>query len=273
MWGTAKMITPETARELLNAAQTQRPLRQRAVKRLISEMQKGEFTLTHQGLAFDENGTVLDGQHRLQAILQSGLSAELFCTFNVPRASFRKIDRNERRTVADDFIQLGIAGDAKTAKTMSAAARIIDTYDAGKNPAAEDYSSGTVELEGTTYDHPLLDETVAWVHSHHSSVNIPPAPFAAFLTLFREVDNDAAMAFAERFVKGDKEHDDDPAWLLFSSQIGSDSRKKVGRAGFMYRIVRAWNLVRSRRRSSKLMSVPLRGAGFPDISGYTRRGA
>ncbi|MCC2654036.1 MAG: hypothetical protein K0Q60_4202 [Microvirga sp.] len=272
MWGCSKLITPELAREILEWASTQRPLRPRAVKRLMRDLKKGEFALTHQGLAFDENGVLLDGQHRLQAIVQSGEAVELFCCFNVPRASFRKIDRNERRSVADDFVQLGIAGDRRTALTMSAAARIIDTFDAGNNPAAEDYQASTEEIEETVYAHPLLEETVRWVLTHRSTVNIPPAPFAAFLTLFREVDNTTAMGFAERFVGGDKEYPEDPAFLLFSGQIHSDSKRKVGRSGFMFRIVRAWNQLRSGERRSKLFSGEVRGGGFPEISGYTRKG-
>lgn len=269
MWGTAKEIDPDKARQLNDIAPTQRPLRPRAVGRLVKEMQSGDFLLTHQGLAFDEHGKPLDGHHRCQAIVQSGVTVTLFCTFNVPRASFRKIDRNERRTIGDDFVQSGIVNQPNIGRALAAATRVVWTYDHGDNPANEEYLADSADLEGVTAMHPMLVETVGWVTSRRMTVRMPPSVFAAFLTLFREVDNDLAMSFAEQIVTGENSRRGDPAFMLRESMI-NETNRKAGRQAFMYRIVRAWNAYYRNRSIAKLYGSSLKGAGFPDVEGYQR---
>jgi hypothetical protein len=36
-------------------------------------MVEGRFQVTHQGIGFDEDGQLTDGQHRLQGIVNSGV--------------------------------------------------------------------------------------------------------------------------------------------------------------------------------------------------------
>lgn len=61
-------VTPKLARSWLEANTRNRPLRPTHVERLRSSFERGEYVMTHQGIAFSTDGTVADGQHRLTAI-------------------------------------------------------------------------------------------------------------------------------------------------------------------------------------------------------------
>jgi len=64
-------------------------------------MDSGEWQLTHQGIAFDKDGNLLDGQHRLQAVINHGRGVEFMVTRNLPHEVFSSLDRGVVRTLAD----------------------------------------------------------------------------------------------------------------------------------------------------------------------------
>jgi len=98
---TTQTVTPELAREWLEANTGNRVIRPRHVIRLADAMKRGMWKTTHQGIAFDVNGRLVDGQHRLMAISQSGVSVEMAVSFDVPADTFGALDQGERRDLSD----------------------------------------------------------------------------------------------------------------------------------------------------------------------------
>lgn len=68
------LITPELAEMLYANLAVNRPIQHAWVDALCAEMKQGTFRTTHQGIAVNMKGQVIDGQHRLAAIVQSGCS-------------------------------------------------------------------------------------------------------------------------------------------------------------------------------------------------------
>lgn len=98
------MITPEMAKKFLQSnAAFQRKLSRSAVKRLVGVLQRGEWQLTHQGVAFDVNGVLFDGQHRLTAIAESGVSAPMVVFRNVDATVFKVTDIGFKRKLSDQL--------------------------------------------------------------------------------------------------------------------------------------------------------------------------
>jgi hypothetical protein len=94
-------IDPETAMVWLRRNKLNRKVSQTAVARYARDMAAGNFPYTHQGIAFDKNGQLLDGQHRLHAIIQSGCTIPMQVTVNMPPEVRIAIDQGKSRTVAD----------------------------------------------------------------------------------------------------------------------------------------------------------------------------
>lgn len=61
-------VTPQTARLWLKRNSHNRPIRPSHVETLRDSFSRGEYVMTHQGIAFDDAGELIDGQHRLSAI-------------------------------------------------------------------------------------------------------------------------------------------------------------------------------------------------------------
>src|SRR5262249_29433317 len=58
------------------------------------------WKLTHQGICFDANGFLIDGQHRLHAIVMAGKSVQMIVAHNRGAAFHDPIDRGRARSLS-----------------------------------------------------------------------------------------------------------------------------------------------------------------------------
>src|SRR5947199_10315040 len=77
-------ITPKKAAEYLGLNTANRPLSNRTVREFAAAMRRGEWRVTHQGIAFDTTGALVDGQHRLAAIVEADLPVDVTVFTDVP---------------------------------------------------------------------------------------------------------------------------------------------------------------------------------------------
>jgi hypothetical protein len=84
------------------------PVSKSTVQQLAGQIQRGEWQLTHQGIAFDEDGVLIDGQHRLAAIVKAGLTVRLTVAHGVRRTASTVMDTGRKRTGRD---ALALAGE------------------------------------------------------------------------------------------------------------------------------------------------------------------
>ncbi len=95
-------ITPDVALKWLETTNTRnRPVCQNHVNTLARDMKSGQWQPSHEGIAFDNHGVLLDGQHRLWAIVESQTPLETLVFYNVPKESILVINDGRRRTVVD----------------------------------------------------------------------------------------------------------------------------------------------------------------------------
>lgn len=94
-------VTPELATAWLALNTDNRKLRPTHVKSLAGAMKRGEWMVNHQPIAL--NGTrLLDGQHRLTALIRSGLPhLEMSVITGAPSESFKTIDIGAKRGIGD----------------------------------------------------------------------------------------------------------------------------------------------------------------------------
>ena len=64
-------ITPELAAEFLKKNKSNRPLSSKHVIALAGSIERGEWMFTGESIKFSESDTLLDGQHRLSAIVMA----------------------------------------------------------------------------------------------------------------------------------------------------------------------------------------------------------
>ena len=136
-------ITPDMAKTILTYRnKNNRKYRYNQLAKLSEAIEKGEWQVTNSGLAFDKEGNLIDGQHRLAAVLQTRKTVPMMVATNMPKEIFNVIDSGCKRTTGDALDILG----SENGLVVSGAIKIFICYQ--KFP--EQSWSGTAIVQPTS---------------------------------------------------------------------------------------------------------------------------
>lgn len=124
MRSKVQKISPTRAAEMLSANTSNRPLSQTTVRSFAQAMGRGEWLVTHQGIAFDTAGVLVDGQHRLAAVIEAEVPVEMTVFTDVEPGTFDVVDTGKKRNAAD---VLAIEGE-KSTTLLAAMVRTVWQY-------------------------------------------------------------------------------------------------------------------------------------------------
>lgn len=94
-------LTPEIAQVFMEVNIDNRTKREKHLERITSDMAEGRYEVTHQGVAFDDQDHLIDGQHRCTAIINSGEAQWTLVTDGLHERAKRVIDNNAKRATQD----------------------------------------------------------------------------------------------------------------------------------------------------------------------------
>lgn len=171
----SETITPERARALLQLNVVNRRFRPGWAKTLKQRMERGEWKLTHQGIAIGSDGTLKDGQHRLHAVALYGKPVQMTVFYDAPADTFGVLDQGLRRSIDD---QLG----TKKEVTQPAAFLARLTY----GPQASIIQISALHMALGTAPHRISETT----GTKRRGVTSAPVRAAAALQICRGVDAD-----------------------------------------------------------------------------------
>ena len=102
-----EQVTPAKAASWIEGNTDNRPLSDRRIKQYAADMTAGKWRLTHQPIALTDDGRLLDGQHRLWAIVESEQTVPMMVARNCDPETFAVIDGGKLRSGSDT---LAVAG-------------------------------------------------------------------------------------------------------------------------------------------------------------------
>lgn len=123
-----QLITPNEAKELLNLSAGNRNISVSKVAKYANEMKSGGWVEdTFEFIKISKEGFLLDGHHRLNAIIKAGVPINLNIVKGVDSEIMRVIDTGKSRNPGDAFKIHGIAN----ANNLSAIISAIISYELG----------------------------------------------------------------------------------------------------------------------------------------------
>lgn len=173
-------VTPQLAREWLKRNSKNRAIRPSHVENLRLAFERGEYTMTHQGIAFGDDGELIDGQHRLSAIaaLRDGAFPFLVSGGWNRGEVFTKVDTSAAiRNVAD---VLGHGRDVSTTATF-----LARLYNGRSNGVTPTYVAPFV-----TRIEPVHAELLAFCGTSAKTWSSAPVRAAAVTSIMAGVDGD-----------------------------------------------------------------------------------
>jgi len=236
-------ITPSVAADYLKHNTHNRPLRKDYVTELAMTMRRGEWSLNGETIKFAKNGTLLDGQHRLSAIVESRVPVDLVVIRDVDDNAFATIDMNRKRTAAD---ALAIAG-FPNEKLVAASVRLILQLAEDPITFRQSYSHTQIKEWCDAYFEELsrfipLGRMVSKSNMCESSMVVALAYY------FTQKDANATQTFFARVADGVGLHERSPIGALRSRlTANATSPAKLPRTDVVALIIKAWNAYREGR--------------------------
>lgn len=240
-----KNITPKLAAQWLEANRNNRKLSDAHVAALSREMRSGRWKLNGDMIRRDLDGNLLDGQHRLAAVLRSGVTIRSWVMCGVPADVFDTIDVGKRRSAADTLSCLG----EKDARTIAASLTLIERYMTGKAQTGVEYSN--TEMEVLLRKYPDVRQHL--VSNRVRTPLLKPSIMNCCHYLFWQKDPVMADEFIEKISKGVGLEMGDP-WYVLRERLMNDhmSKAKLPKAHIWALCIKAWNLAREGKRCGQL---------------------
>jgi hypothetical protein len=218
-------VTPKKAAEYLEANTANRPLTKRTVREFAEAMRRGEWRVTHQGIAFDTTGALVDGQHRLAAVVEAAIPVDLTVFTDVPVGAFDVLDTGKRRNAAD---VLAIEGE-KSATMLAAMVRTVWLYE---HRPDLNWSGGTASVTNhqiveTLAEHPKLRDYLGVGEQVAVATGMIKSAAGAASYLVAQASKRDLTPWFEGVIDGAGLSKGDPR-LLFRRVMFAHTRKQAG---------------------------------------------
>jgi hypothetical protein len=249
-------IDAPRARALLTKNVKNRPLNQRTVARYAADMRRGAWATTGDTIKIGRSGLVIDGQHRLAAIVEADASVTIAIAYDVPDESFDSIDIGRARKGSDALSIIG----KHNQTTLAAAARLAFFDERGMLDIGNKWLSPIAKLTPTNRDivatvdaYPDLAECADDVRGvyRHAGALLAYGLGAFLLFKFRRLSEADADRFFSSLHDGAGLSPGDPLLLLRERLIRNRSEKRKLEPREIYAItVKVWNATRQGRPMS-----------------------
>jgi hypothetical protein len=264
-------IGPKQAKKYLDMMPHNRRQRGRVKDRYIKAMAKGQWKLTGEAIKFNTRGELIDGQHRLEAIIATGKTVEILVCRNVPPEAFMELDTGANRTPAD---LLTVAGYNYTSGVASAIRHITSIYkvEAGTvapgSLARERIDPETLLEYAEAHSATLIEAVQKTMSRQAKTVLSPPSMYAALYYIFSEHNKKAADQFFQTLIDGIgyERGRQDPIYQLHRL-LGQFKNDKHHRRPNFYKCaitIKAWNAFQMREPIGALRFTEKEG--WPEIN-------
>lgn len=248
-------VTPETATDWLTRNDSNRQIRERYVAQLVRDIRNGNWQMTGETIKFDTQDRLLDGQHRLSAVVSSGITVPMLVVRGVDPSARDVIDSGVKRTAGDALRMHGHSD----AILLASSARWAYLYDEGLLYSGLARVVSNADILAYVDANPLLSQAVNIGRRAMSATDGAPTAFvaAAFLTMRK--DPHAAELFWTALTTGAGVPAGSPILALTSRlRYIKRNRTPVSLVDQLSLILRAWNAWRAGR---SLQTLPLYAAG------------
>lgn len=113
-------VGPDQASKWLEVNISNRTVRPSRVKQYAEAMSHGQWLYTADPIRFDEDGRLIDGQHRLMAVVRSEATIEMQVVRGLSREAQDAVDTGAARTASDALKVRGFKHTAQARRDRSA---------------------------------------------------------------------------------------------------------------------------------------------------------
>jgi hypothetical protein len=244
-------VTPGLARDLLRTNTHNRKLRERAVGDYARDMAAGHWTLNGEAIKVASDGTVLDGQHRLRAVVVAGVDVDMFVIYGLDPATQETMDSGRKRSTGD---VMGLRGE-ENATTLAAVLRRIWAWQQGDFKFKGRQAPTTAECAALLAEHPEIRRSAeVATRVRNMFPHIPQSILGTAHFLLMAIDAEQAPWFFQRIADGADLPLGHPV-LALRARVTSErlDTVRLPEDRYMAYLIRTWNAVRAGRDLDRLV--------------------
>lgn len=144
---TLETITPQEAERLLQVNTGNRKVRKNRVALYAKQIANGQWQATGEAIKFSKTGRLIDGQHRLHAVVLAGVPTQFLVVRDLEDAVFKVLDSGLTRGPSDVLRAIGVS----SATDAGAIIRMYLVVNGGLNPANTNVMSLVTKTDLTNY--------------------------------------------------------------------------------------------------------------------------
>lgn len=254
-------ITPEIATRLLESNADNRKLNEALLRAMVSDLNGKRWPLNGETIKISVEGLLNDGQHRLTAIVRSGVAMRTWVMFGLPRDTRTTVDMGKVRS-SGDYLTMGGVKNANNAAGVSRAlwSYRMGRYDTGGGVAGGLEPPTKSQISDFYWKHQkAIDAAVARCCNVGDPMlrKLGVAPTGAAMIALKQLNPEAADMFFQRFVDGVSLPTGSPILWMRSHVMGWDAERRMRSSEKLELIFRYWNAW----REGKSLRARLRIAG------------
>ena len=245
-------VTPGLAKVIIeNHNPNNRQMKPVKAQHYAADMIAGRWAFNGEPIIFSASGELNDGQHRMQAVIDSNRPSPFLFVFGVSRESRTTVDQGSARTAGDYLSMDGIPN----ANAAAGIARLIMAFEkeGGRSVScAKDYSNAQI-VARVKADPKILEAahyamcTRRWVQG----LLMPSLTGTAFYVLSK-VHADDAKAYLDQVCIGENIKRGDPA---FAVRGALGNMEKSGKNARLEMVLRGWVAYRQNRKLTLAKSL------------------
>lgn len=247
-------VTPALAATWLQRNNHNRNLRPRAVTDYARDMAAGTWRQNGEAIKFAHDGTLLDGQHRLTALIAANATVIMLIVTGLDPATQETMDAGRKRSTADAF---GLRGEANAVILASVVKRVWQ-WDQGDYRFSGNATPTTAECAALLDEHPELRRSAEIAARVHQTFKyLPQSVVGTAHCVFSRIDGAQAVWFFQRLGDGADLQLAHPILTLRTRAMSEAAdRRQLPPERHMAYLVRAWNAVREGRTLDRILQAP-----------------
>jgi hypothetical protein len=259
-----RLVGPPDASAWLERNENNRALGGATVDRYASYMARGRWRLNGEPVILSSSGRLLDGQHRLAAVVKSGLHVPMVVLSGLEDDAFKTLNQGKTRSGADTLFTLG----QDKARVLSSALTWLHRYETNSMLGARVVRLSNGEVADLLEEFPAVVTSVRATHARCVGGFHPPGPVAFLHFVCWERHPDTVAGFFERVLEKVGLEKGMPEFALVqridSMRSSASRRSKADVVEWMALFIKAWNASLLGRSISLLRWHP-KTEGFPEI--------
>lgn len=236
-------LTPELAREWLASNTKNRRIRKAVVDRYARDMASDRWRDSEAMICFDIHGNMLNGQHRLYAVIKANVTVRVVVQRNVPPEAMSTMDTGAGRTGSD---ALGLQGETNPT-TLAATLKLAYLMEREQLGRQKTIVVSVAEMEDLLDRCPEIRESVRCAVKYNKTLAVPASAVALVHWMISDAaGDDHADNFLARLATRVNEPEGSPILALDSRLRQIQMRNETVRTPvYVNVLLRTWNALAS----------------------------